>query len=133
MNLFTKAVADVLEVDSIGLDDAFRDVEGWCSLKAFGLLVMLENDWGAPTPIERFMQLSTVRDLWREAFTAFAAKVLKVEPSRLSGETRRGSIPEWDSVNHLRLVMEAEERFGTAYPLERIPALETLDDFLAQE
>ncbi len=64
-------------------------------------------------------------------FLAFAAGVLKVEPSALSLDTRYGSIPEWDSVNHLRLVMEAERRFGVSYPLERIPAMQTLRDFLA--
>ena len=130
MNNFVKAVANVLEVEDIGLDAPFRETEGWCSLKAFGLLVMLENDWGAPTDINRFMTLRTVRDLWREAFIAFAAQVLKVPRESLSGDTACGSIPEWDSVNHLRLVMEAEPRFGVRYPLETIPELRKLDDFL---
>ena len=132
MNRFVEAVAGVLEVDpsSIDLDAPFRETEGWCSLKAFGLLVMLENDWGAPTDLMRFMELRTFRDLWREAFIAFAAGVLKVPRERLSGDTEYGSIPEWDSVNHLRLVMEAEPRFGVRYPLESIPALKKLDDFL---
>ena len=130
MNRFVKAVSDVLEVDALDLDTRFRETEGWCSLKAFGLLVMLENDWGAPTDIERFMSLATVRDLWREAFVAFAAGVLKVPSGSLSGETECGSIPEWDSVNHLRLVMEAEPRFGVHYPLETIPFIKKLDDFL---
>ena len=129
MNKFEKAVADVLEVDEVGLDTPFRETEGWCSLKAFGLLVMMENDWGAPVGIERFMEFKTVRDLWREAFLAFAAGVLKVPREKLSGETGYETIPEWDSVNHLRLVMEAEPRFGVSYPLERIPELKTLEDF----
>ncbi len=132
MNRFIDAVAGVLEVDpsSIDLDAPFRETEGWCSLKAFGLLVMLENDWGAPTDIEKFMTLRTVRDLWREAFVALAARVLKVPREKLSGAAEYGSIPEWDSVNHLRLVMEAEPRFGVRYPLESIPNLKKLDDFL---
>ena len=130
MNNFVQAVADVLEVDAIDLDTRFRETEGWCSLKAFGLLVMLENDWGAPTDIAKFMTLETVRDLWREAFVAFAAGALKVPRERLSGDSACGSIPEWDSVNHLRLVMEAEPRFGVHYPLECIPSLKKIDDFL---
>lgn len=130
MNRFVSAVASVLEVESIGLDDDFRQVPGWCSLQGFGLLVLLENDWGAPTTIERFLELKSVRDLYREAFLAFAARILKVDRASLSGTTEYQSIPEWDSVNHLKLVMEAEAVFGVSYPLECIPFLKTLDDFL---
>jgi len=130
MNKFLQSVASVLEVERVSLDDEFRLLDGWCSLKGFGLLVMLENDWHAPTTIDRFLGLKTVRDLWREAFAAFAAEVLKVDRAKLSGETAYGTIPEWDSVAHLRLVMEAEKRFGTYYPLEKIPSIRTLDDFL---
>ena len=65
------------------------------------------------------------------AFLSFAAGVMKVSPESLSLDTEYGSVPEWDSVNHLRLVMEAEKRFGVRYPLERIPAMRRLSDFLA--
>lgn len=127
---FVSDVASVLEVEEIGLDDDFRSVPGWCSLQGFGLLVLLENDYGAPTTIDRFLELKTVRDLYREAFLAHAAKVFKVDRKALSGETAYGSIPEWDSVNHLKLVMETEARFGVSYPMERIPFMKTLNDFL---
>ena len=62
-------------------------------------------------------------------FIAFAASVLGVPPERLSLETACGDIPEWDSVMHLRLVMEAEARYGVSIPLEAIPNLRTLADF----
>ena len=62
---------------------------------------------------------------------AFAAKVLKVDPTGLTLDSAYGSIPEWDSVNHLRLVMEVEKRFGVSYALERIPSMLALRDFLA--
>lgn len=130
MNRFVASVASVLEVDEIGLDDDFRAVPGWCSLQGFGLLVLLENDWSAPTSLDRFLELKTVRDLYREAFLAFAARILKVERAVLSGATEYASLPEWDSVNHLKLVMETEAMFEVSYPLERVPFLRTLDDFL---
>ena len=63
-------------------------------------------------------------------FIAFAASVLGVAPEKLSPETACGDIPEWDSVMHLRLVMEAEARYGVSIPLEKIPALHTLADFV---
>ena len=130
MNLFAQAVCEVLEVDCVGLDDDFRGFGGWCSLQGFGLLVMMENDWNAPLDIGRFLALATVRDLYREAFLALAAEVFGVDRTALSGDTVRGGIGQWDSVNHLRLVMEAEKRFGTSYAIEQIPALERIDDFL---
>ena len=61
---------------------------------------------------------------------AFAASVLGVPPETLSLETACGDIPEWDSVMHLRLVMETEARYGVSIPLETIPNLHTLADFV---
>ena len=58
----------------------------------------------------------------REEFFSLAARVFA---------TAYESIPGWDSVNHLRLVMEVERAFGVKYQLERIPSLMTLNDFLA--
>ena len=74
VNLFLKGVASVLEVDEVDLDLDFRTVPGWCSLQGFGLLVLLENDWGAPVSIDRFLGMKRVKDLYREAFLALAAK-----------------------------------------------------------
>lgn len=130
MNLFLKGVASVLEVDEVDLDLDFRTVPGWCSLQGFGLLVLLENDWGAPVSIDRFLGMKSVKDLYREAFLALAAKVFGVERAALRGDLGYGEIPEWSSVNHLKLVMEAEKRFGVSYPFERVPFLRRLDDFL---
>ena len=130
MNLFLQSIADVLEVDELSLDTPFRETPDWSSLKGFGLLVTMENDWQAPLTVDRFLELATVRDLYREAFAAFAANLLNVPRTSLSGSTGMGDLVEWDSVNHLRLVMEAEKRFGSSYPLERIPQIRTVDDFL---
>lgn len=130
MTKFLTSIANVLEVESLTLDTDFRSVEGWCSLHAFGILVTLENDFSTRLTIDRFLELKTVKDLYREAFMTFAAEVLKVPRETLTGETGMGTISEWDSVAQLRLVMEAEPRFGTHYPLELIPELKKLDDFL---
>ena len=130
MNKFLSAVASVLEMDEVRQDFEFRNAPGWCSLQAFGLLVLLENDWGAPVSIDRFQGLKTVRDLYREACLAFAAGIFNVPRRSLGGETRYESIPEWDSVAHIKLAMEAEKRFGVSYDLEKIPFMKTLDDFI---
>ena len=62
-------------------------------------------------------------------FLQFAAKVLGVSPEHLSMDTAYGSIPEWDSVMHLRLVMELEAAYGVSIPIEAVPELKTLGDF----
>ena len=66
----------------------------------------------------------------RTEFFALAAEVFQVDRASLSEATAYESIPQWDSVNHLRLVMATEKRFGVRYPLSRIPSLRTLADFL---
>jgi len=129
-NRFYESVARVLEVDEVGFDTDFRQVEGWCSLQGFGLLVLMENDWESPVSLERFLEIRTVGELYQEAFLSFAARVFKVDRACLTAETAYGSLPAWDSVNHLRLVMEAEKFFGSRYALETIPALLKLGDFV---
>ena len=130
MNRFVKDVASVLEVEDIGLNDDFREVPGWCSLQGFGLLVLMENDWKAPIGIETFLNMRTVKDLYREEFLSFAARQLGVERSQIGPETAYGTLEKWDSVGHLKLVMEAESYFGTSYAMERIPEMKKLEDFL---
>ena len=63
------------------------------------------------------------------AFLELAADVFGVDVEALAPETAYGSIEGWDSVNHLRLVMETEAKFGKPIPLEAVPGLKTLADF----
>ena len=67
----------------------------------------------------------------REEFFALAARIFGVDRAAIDGTTAYESISGWDSVNHLRLVMETERTFGVKYQLERIPSLMTLNDFLS--
>ena len=62
-------------------------------------------------------------------FLELAADVFGVGVDALSPETAYGAIEGWDSVNHLRLVMETEAKFGKPIPLEAVPGLKTLADF----
>ena len=76
----------------------------------------------------KILSLNSPED--RESFFLLAAEIFEVERAAISEETRYGDVSGWDSVNHLRLVMEAERRFGVSYPLEKIPSMRTLSDFL---
>ena len=64
-----------------------------------------------------------------QAVLELAADVFGVCVEALAPETAFGSIEGWDSVNHLRLVMETEARFGKPISLEAVPELKTLADF----
>ena len=64
-----------------------------------------------------------------DEFLDFAAALLDVPRETLTPETAFGSVPAWDSVMHLRLIMETEARFGSSIPLEEVPNLKTLGDF----
>ena len=66
-----------------------------------------------------------------EEFLDFVATVLGRNRTALSLETAYGTIPEWDSVMHLRLVMEIEGRYGVDIPMEKVPEIRTLKDFFS--
>ena len=61
---FHRKVAEILEVESVTDGTRFRELDGWCSLQAFGLLVMLENDCGVRLDAARFAELETVGELY---------------------------------------------------------------------
>ena len=133
MNRFYEQVAGVLETDEVGYETRFRDTPLWCSLQAFGLLVLMENDFNAPLDLERLRKINTVGELYEIAFVAFAAQVFKCEVSSLQPESAMGAVAGWDSVTHLKLFMEAEKFFGSRYELATMPEIHTLRDFVRKE
>lgn len=62
-------------------------------------------------------------------FLEFVSSVLSVQQNSISLDTSYGSLPEWDSVMHLRLVLEIEAKYGVKYSIEEVPRLMTLRDF----
>ena len=61
---FHRKVADILEVEAVTDDTRFRDLDGWCSLQAFGLLVFMENELGVRMDIDTFRTKETVGELY---------------------------------------------------------------------
>ncbi len=59
-------------------------------------------------------------------FLSFVANLFEVLPESLSLETAYESIPQWDSVMHLRLMMEVGAAYRVDIPLDEIPNLKTL-------
>ncbi len=64
-----------------------------------------------------------------QEFLQFAASVLGVSSDSLSFETMYGSIPEWDSLAHLRLVMEGHARYGVEIPFQDVVSVRSLWEF----
>lgn len=64
-------------------------------------------------------------------FLTFVAGLFEVPVESLSLETAYQSIPQWDSVMHLRLVMEIEGEYGVTIPLDEIGNVKTLKDVYA--
>lgn len=60
------------------------------------------------------------------AFLDFAAEVLGTPAAGLSLETTFASIPEWDSMAHLRLMTEAASRFGVEIPFAEVTEVTSL-------
>ncbi len=64
---FQSKIAVILEVDSVEKTTEFKGLKEWCSLQAFGILVMLENDFHKRINIDGLMALSTVGEIYELA------------------------------------------------------------------
>ncbi|MBO5637292.1 MAG: acyl carrier protein [Acidaminococcaceae bacterium] len=64
-----------------------------------------------------------------QEFLNFVASVMQVAPSELSEDTRYKEFKKWDSLMHMRLVMEIEEEYDVEIPIDEVPNIKTLKDF----
>ena len=62
MDRFLDRMSAVLET-AVSAGTRFREVEGWSSLMAFGILVTLENDYGRRMDLAELGTMETVGDL----------------------------------------------------------------------
>jgi acyl carrier protein len=64
---FAQKIAEILEVEAADLSEEaeFRLITPyWSSLMGFGILVMLEEDYGYRMPVDVFLQAKTVGELY---------------------------------------------------------------------
>ena len=62
-------------------------------------------------------------------FYDFVAGVMGVDASELDENTAYNEFEKWDSLMHMRLVMEIEEEYDVEIPIDEIPNIKTLKDF----
>lgn len=55
--------------------------------------------------------------------------VLRVPKNKLSLEISKAELKSWDSLAHLQLISEIEEKFNISIPFEDIPNLKKIGDF----
>ena len=63
-----------------------------------------------------------------QEFLNFIAEVMEVPPSSISLDTAHGKFEKWDSLMHMRLVMEVEEKYDVEIPIDKVPEIKTLRD-----
>lgn len=64
-----------------------------------------------------------------DQFLEFIAGIFDVNASDLSPETAYGTIEQWDSLMHIRLVGEIEEEYDVEIPIDEVAEIRTLADF----
>ena len=62
-------------------------------------------------------------------FINFVARVMEIDPSEINEDTAYGQHEKWDSLMHMRLVMEIEEEYDVEIPIDEVPHINTIKDF----
>jgi len=60
---------------------------------------------------------------FNERVRAVIVKTFALAPEDGHGELRMGAVPKWDSLGHMRLVVELEEEFGVTFATYTIAQL----------
>lgn len=63
MEDFLRKMGECLESE-VTAQTRFREVDGWCSLMAFSMLMTIERDFGRTLPISELMACSTLDELY---------------------------------------------------------------------
>lgn len=58
-------------------------------------------------------------------------RILEVDIEDVEMDTAIGDLPEWDSLNHLRIITALEEEFGVKYAQSDLAELEDVSDLVA--
>ena len=61
-------------------------------------------------------------------FLEFVASVMDVSVEELSFDTAFGDFEMWDSLMHIRLIMEIEKKYNVEIPIDQAADVKTLSD-----
>ena len=66
----------------------------------------------------------------RETAVDVLSKALGIAPSMIDESTRAGVTPQWDSLAHLRIILDLEDRQKRKLDPEEIVTIASLDDVI---
>jgi len=58
----------------------------------------------------------------------FVSELFTVEKNSLKLETAPGDFPEWDSLGHLNLLTELEEKFNITFDMDETMSIQSIAD-----
>ena len=128
-----------IEVNLDNLDIKLSEVEDWDSISALGLMAAADQELNIIIDPDEMESATTIRDLFnllkvwklfndKEVYDLIAS-VLKVEPSIIDDNLAIGDIPEWDSVNNIRLIQAIEEKYNINIDVSDAIEAEDVYDF----
>ena len=62
----------------------------------------------------------------KEQIKKIMSKVFEIESSLVNDEISQKNTGQWDSLNHLNLIVEIEEEFGVSFSPEQIGSMTSL-------
>ena len=65
-----------------------------------------------------------------ERVCGIAADILQVSPDKMTLQSCRDDIDNWDSVQHLNLILALEQKFNVAFEPEEMDHMNSLKDIL---
>ncbi len=66
----------------------------------------------------------------KEAIIALMEEILKVEPGTICEDTKMEDVEEWDSLAHVMIIGELEERLGISIPLDEAVDIVSVKELL---
>jgi len=66
-------------------------------------------------------------DIFKEVKNCATVAFDLVESHQISKQSSMDNVTGWDSLGHLKLIMELEAKFGIIFTTEEIPTLTTVD------
>ena len=58
------------------------------------------------------------------------AQVFEVPVESIDGKTSPNNLEQWDSINHINLIMALEENLGILFPPEKVLDIDSVDSLI---